>query len=167
MSQVLFLDFDGVLNSDEYNLLNENIDDWNYSYDVVLDEKAIKLLNIICKFLPDMKIVISSSWRTHYDMNIMLQKLFDVGFRYLDVVIGYTPVTHQTRGADIYEYCLNNIVETFCILDDSADIFSHQKDSFIQTNPAIGLTIIEVFKVIQHFDSENEFVKKYKYILED
>lgn len=63
MERILFLDIDGVVNSDEYfiNCRNRRGDT------LFIDPEKVKLLNTL-KDIPSISIVISSSWGTSADV---------------------------------------------------------------------------------------------------
>ena len=122
-----FLDFDGVLNSLE-TLWEMNSKPFpetpfeTYRDDLNLHlplRKHIKVLNDLVKFDPDLRFVVSSSWR-HYPLFILQGLLLSRGFR--GVIIGRTPILEWTRhrGREIKEYLLQYKLasERIVILDD-------------------------------------------------
>lgn len=166
MEHILFLDFDGVLNSVAYEELNIKVDNFSNCYGLEIDPYAIKLLNLCLRKCKDIKIVISSSWRTEYTINEIGDILFSKGFRYIDRIVGVTPKTFKTRGDDIHAYCIENNVSNYCILDDSDDILSHQRSRFVQTHAANGLTFLDVLKILDIIDKNNVYLQNYKYLLD-
>jgi hypothetical protein len=61
MIKALFLDVDGVLNSDDYQFCSGK---WNMSKKSQIDPTSIPLLNQIIA-ATNAKIVVSSTWRSH------------------------------------------------------------------------------------------------------
>lgn len=166
---MLFLDFDGVLNSTQTEFLS-NLDFQQYSfadsaYDLNFDGYLINVLNKVMSFLPEVKIVISSSWRTHYTLEEIKNRMYLKGFKYTTRIVDITPYTQISRGMDIKEYCNANRIGDYCILDDSNDMLPEQIERFVQTNELIGLNIIDCLKVIQIFYPDSDIIKKYYYVL--
>lgn len=167
MEPILFLDFDGVLNSVSYEVTKKNVDDFSGFYGLEIDENAVILLNLCLKWVPNLNVVISSSWRTEYSLNEIYDILFANGFRYIDRIVGITPKTFKTRGDDIQEYCIQHNIQTYCILDDGTDMLPHQMKHFVQTHAANGITFLDVLKIVDIVDKNNVYLKKYEYLLRE
>ncbi len=110
--KVIFLDVDGVLNSDEYFDRIQNLDIEGIESEI--DINKVKLLK---KAIDETgaKVVLSSSWR--YTKNVLeLKKLLsDYGIHITDS----TPVVEHKRGLEIRKWLEDNdSVEDFIILDD-------------------------------------------------
>lgn len=163
MKKYLFLDIDGVLNSqDWYNsdecadLVQPNI---KLTTSFHFDPAAIELLNDIV-LATECEIVISSSWRKGRNVHQLQDILREVGFRHPGKIIGTTdssynwlkPGVHcpSIRGLEIKVWLDLNVRKTkkgftnddftYCILDDDTDMLYEQKDNFVNTNPQVGLT---------------------------
>lgn len=108
--KVIFLDLDGVLNSEKY--VHEMGKDWDGNQ---IDPKAVIRLNKIVD-ITDAKIVVSSSWRIEHSLE-NLKKIF-IDNRIIGEVIGCTPVLGTDRSAEISVWLSNNPVDNFVILDD-------------------------------------------------
>ena len=110
---VLFLDFDGVLN---------NMDEPD-SY-MVLSRNNVNNLNQLFLEVPDIKIVISSSWRIGNTLSNLKRILRNAGFMFIDSVIGVTPISNDgTRGSEIKEWLdTNQNIDDFIIIDDDIDV---------------------------------------------
>lgn len=172
MKGVLFLDFDGVLNSVQSEILNEK-NEWEQrvfgpddSYGLVIDRQLCKVFNKLMQYVPDTKIVISSSWRTQYELYEIIDILNDNGFKYTENIIGITPTTYKTRGDDIKDYCETHSITNYCILDDGTDMLPEQKNRFVLINAIIGLTILDIFEAVRILDPYNDVLKKYEYVSE-
>ena len=64
IEQYLFLDIDGVLNTIRYsNYLIDNDEDDTDEDGALFDPEAVEKLAHIIKTIPDVKIIISSTWR--------------------------------------------------------------------------------------------------------
>lgn len=154
--KILFLDIDGVLNSEAYILSKEYIAEckslgivpegrevMDKAHHLHIDHAAVKLVNILVE-RSGAKVVLSSTWRLKYslaELNLMFQKR-GATFQIDDV----TPakMSWRPRGMDVAEY-LSSLKrdgvtpEAFVILDD-IDEFSRLKDYFVQTSDDTGLT---------------------------
>jgi hypothetical protein len=151
--KVVFLDIDGVLNSDDWDrrriMMSEYLDfigDWDY-WD--FDPLAVKILNSITDST-SAKIVISSTWRTFYDFDVLLSKLVNVGVT--GDIIAYTPrISFDVpRGCEIKKYLDDSgTVDCYVILDDDPDMLQEQIKSFVRINPNSGLTQKDARKAIE------------------
>lgn len=141
MLNVIFLDFDGVLNIPPY------IGRDNFGH--IFNNSCIHNLDTIIK-KTGAKIVISSTWRMD---GIEVMKEMWVKRNLPGEVIGCTPKTyvenitesglilvHSTRGAEIQEYIDINDIENYCIIDDDSDMLPSQMDNFVKCNFKTGLT---------------------------
>lgn len=121
--KVIFLDVDGVLNSDEYFDKIRNLDIQGIEREV--DIEKIKLLKkAIDK--TGAKVVLSSSWRyTKY-----AQYLKELLSNY-DIYVDSTPFIENERGLEIKKWLSDNQdAEDFVILDD--EIFDSYDESLIK-----------------------------------
>jgi len=151
--KVLFLDIDGVLNSDD-NLSVQSclwhIDKKHKSrdeYGHLFDERCVRWLNYII-YKTGCKIVISSTWR-HSGLEIM--KLMWQKRDLPGEIIGCTPNevseniislyaaknNEADRGYEIQEWINTHKPERYCIVDDENDMLSHQ--NFVRTTREYGL----------------------------
>lgn len=95
MDKFIFLDIDGVLNNTNYH---ESESDLSYPLSAFCKDN-VKAFNNLIKEIPDIKVVISSSWRT--DSN--LQNIFDkVGLNIN--IFGITPFISDDRSVEVKEY---------------------------------------------------------------
>lgn len=127
--KALFLDIDGVLNSEEWARSDRtrNLVD--------LDEVALKRLqNIIAT--TGAKIVLSSTWRLVPELVQLLRK------RGLDI-FDLTPRhgAFGTRNLEIAAWLEAHDVESFAIVDDDEDAgYGSLAPHFVQTDFKVGLT---------------------------
>lgn len=171
--KVLFLDIDGVLNSQNWfgfmkycedngtvekilNYVDTNDDDVKYKLHM-LDDRAIANLNRIIE-ATGCKVVLSSSWRSSRESdNIFTQYVLKLkGYKY--DFYGVTPrLWHKEfgtqRGEEIQMWMdkelEKNEIESYVILDDDRDMLPEQMDNFILVNNQYGLSDIDVFKAIE------------------
>lgn len=145
---IIFLDIDGVLNSEETFKDKETI--------FHIDPKMAGLLQKILKET-GAKVVLSSSWRCHDEGQQAVKKWID----FIDV----TPdmplrggAEQMERGKEIQAWLdtqsikSNFFVEKYCILDDDSDMLPHQKH--FKTSWKTGLTEEIANKVIKFFNPQ-------------
>ena len=157
MNKVIFLDIDGVLNSDKWhdseqaqiahNCLNtrKDLDKLPYEllYGSMIDPNALKLLQeIVDKTGAD--IVISSTWRKGGRLENIKNLLKGLGFT--GNIIGATPVlpsNYHCRGSEIKKWIINNIEDIsnfrYVILDDDNDMLAEQCYRFVCVDGGVGL----------------------------
>jgi len=149
--KVIFLDVDGVLNSEDDLMVYREKNNINHCilYAEVEDRPLKLLKEIIDK--TSAKIVVSSSWRIGCAKsgkesifgnglyNKLEQRLRDYDMEVYDI----TPCldTGSQRGDEIKEWLSKNPTDNFIILDDDSDMCEYRKmDNFIQTTYKHGLT---------------------------
>ncbi len=181
MTKVIFLDIDGVLNSNIYFRSYEYAearataqmgDDRNYGddYKLMIDDAAVALLNEVIE-RTKAKIVLSSSWRLHFDLNEMQDMLNRSGFE--GKLIGRTPRgmeidpeiagsppmrmgVHYARGYEIQQWLVQTKhKDKFVILDDTND-FVHLTPYLVRTDPNVGLVQEDVEKLVKMLGEEDD-----------
>lgn len=135
--KVVFLDVDGVLNSDafaDYMLSEKNFDIFRED---TLDPRAIVQLKKIIE-ATGAKIVLSSSWRYEEETrNAVRRQLQEKGLDFVDTTTLQTDIT-LSRGKEIDLYLREHPeIEEYVILDDDyADSMPHH----VKTTFKYGLT---------------------------
>lgn len=119
MMKAIFLDVDGVLNSDEYfDSVGYSDDD---SIENEIDMNKIKLLKEAVD-LTDAQVVLSSSWRYTRKAQSLRKLLIENG-----IMTDVTPFLQNKRGLEIKAWLKNNSdVDDFVILDD--EVFDSYDD---------------------------------------
>lgn len=142
--KVLFLDIDGVLNSRQGVLWHKRVKGLKGS--IFIDHRfwdplaANNLLYILDK-LPELKIVISSTWRVMHSMQEMKNFLEPLGVK-PNKIIDFTPdLGAVERGLEIQKWLDDHPeVKEFVILDDNSDM-AHLKHKLVKTDEWHGLTL--------------------------
>lgn len=130
--RVVFLDFDGVLNSRRFFAQRPQ----TTGADDALDEGAVARLNRIIE-RSGAKVVISSTWRITEPLPRIVAILGAHGFR--GEVIGVTPTRGGSRGGEIKAWLDENRgVSQYVVLDDAKDI-GPVAASLVQTHVDDGL----------------------------
>ena len=158
MKKYIFLDFDGVLNTEQYidQLRREKApvsDKYGYLFDPCAVDNLRKLINTT-----GAEIVISSSWRI--DGLELMQAMWS-DRELPGIIAGMTPLGEFQmeiltpddcvgRGKEIEQWLKENgsMQDKYVILDDVPDMLSYQKPFFIQTNPIVGITDDDCLKAI-------------------
>ena len=171
--KVLFLDIDGVLNSQnwfgymQYCIKNNMYDrvlnfvdtnDENTEHKLtMIDNRAIANLNRIVEET-GCKVVLSSSWRSFRESdNAFTEYILKLkGFKY--ELYGVTPriwvKEFGTQRGEEIQLWMNkesekNEIESYVILDDDSDMLPEQMNNFIHVDSNIGLTYKDVCKAIK------------------
>jgi hypothetical protein len=142
---IIFLDIDGVLNSEEY-FIKRNKTGYDEKYPLSeFDSEAVKRFNRIIK-ATNASIVISSAWRIGRTTNQLKELFKKVGIN--GTIIGKTPSLkgrcrfgETVRGDEIQFWMLNSKVkfDNYVILDDDNDMCKNQQNNFVKTMWKYGL----------------------------
>lgn len=145
--KVLFLDVDGVLN--HHGTFKEQ------KIVLCLDDKCLDRLVEITTAVPDVKIVLSSTWRRSREAKAVVTKaLRNRGLRIFDS----TPIKFSlhSRGAEIRLWMAyhqdenpDDEITHFAILDDDSDFDEAQQKHVVHTSMKAGLTDRHVDKAIK------------------
>jgi hypothetical protein len=155
MSKVVFLDYDGVVNTPMWD---ESGTKCNYSFpsdNKVNNFQAVQWLSEACQKF-GFGIVITSTWRRRDNYK---DCLINGGLRSEINILGRTPYLYgKTRGEEIREY-LNNHPEItdYIIVDDDEDMMPEQLPHFIQTDGYTGFNLHDFEKFEKMV--ENQFCK--------
>lgn len=149
--KVLFLDFDGVMNSEDYikslgKPFSTTVDD------EIIDPKTITLLNTIIRETKS-EIVVSSVWRKTMTAFALQCMMLRHGFE--GEIIDTTPSSASgIRGLEIQTWLNQHPeVESFAILDDSNDM-AHLMPYLIRTTYKEGLTDYYAQQTIKMLSNE-------------
>ena len=127
--KILFLDVDGVLNSEEYykNRINSSEELSRF------DPSSVSLIKALVEEF-SLKIVISSTWRYGAIDRLLheLKKNKLINYLYHD---WFTPVIHPAhRGTEIKLWLdLHPEVTDYVIIDDDDNILDEQKNNYVKT----------------------------------
>lgn len=156
--KIIFLDIDGVLNSELYHrTIEHNRDIVQTRFESQIEDIDPKAMSFLNDLITDTgaKIVVSSTWRKSNTIE-SLTKIFKArGF--VGEIIGFTPSLSGdcVRGNEIYKWIQDNKevlglpyydFNTYIILDDDSDMLLWQKDNFFKTDGYVGLTPTIVYK---------------------
>jgi hypothetical protein len=132
--QVVFLDFDGVLNGSQH-LANVDLDAWGTQDhdDSMLDWSAIRRLNSIVDKTGAL-IVVSSMWRIRRSRMELQELLTRNGFT--GTVLDKTPYLKTSRGIEVKTWLesTRRNIGSFVILDDNDDFEKFGRDRLVLTS---------------------------------
>lgn len=168
--RVMMLDFDGVLNSKQHFLATKGFkvpgadtlndaDLFRMKSDV--NANNMWVLRFIMDQVPDLKIVISSAWRSFYSLE-SFKELFKIYKLDGDRIIGVTPKKFSSERIHEIHMWLDDYVELhhkqpdWVALDDHAifNLGDPEKVREFLTDSWVGLTMQDAFKIVQHFHPE-------------
>ena len=146
MIKVLFLDIDGVLNTDRQHWHCQMngitpVDEFGYEF----DHKAVDNLATILEET-DAEIVISSSWKF---LGLQtLQKMWK-DRNLPGTILDITP-DGKSKGSEIDEWLMEREAQVirYAIIDDENDMLTKQQKHFVQTNSQFGITCKDAERVI-------------------
>lgn len=151
MKPILFLDFDGVVET----IYWEKDDNGVWSYNVhksgrkeLSNKQAIGWLNELYKEIP-YDIVVSSTWRIGMTLGQLQELIINSGFNPDIKVIGVTPVLYLQRGLEIQQWIDdNNFQGKFIIIDDDSDM-CHLLPLLVRCDCQLGFTIYDYQKALR------------------
>ncbi len=150
--KIIFLDIDGVLNTSISIFANLTQKIW--------DKSTCNLLINICKFNPNVKIVVSSMWRS-LGKDVVLQHFVNNGF---DLQFFHddwkTPFMHGIdRGYEIQDWLDNHpSIKNYVILDDDWDMLPKQKKHFIKIHVDDGITYSQYLYLCQKLNVKSSYI---------
>lgn len=121
--KVIFLDVDGVLNSDEYFDKIKNLD-----IDGIQSEVDVEKIKLLKRTIDEAgsKVVLTSSWRYTRNAQELKKLLLEFG-----ISTDSTPFIQNKRGLEIKQYLSEHLdVEDFVIVDD--EVFDSYDDELIK-----------------------------------
>lgn len=152
MKKILFLDVDGVMNSEE-TLRHYN------RYPTGIDPYLALLVNRIIE-ATGCEVVLSSAWRGSEESHAIIEEA--IGHKLLGIT---GRCCSGIRGVEIHNWLTKNLTEPrfssdgykknehrVAILDDESDMLIWQKDHFFQTSFKTGITEDIAAKVIAHLN---------------
>lgn len=152
--KLIFLDFDGVIFSMSGCIYARSVSGQERLPEYVLDPVALSLLEYLLDKMPEIRIVISSTWRLGHTIE-QLQKI--LGEKIGSRVIGATPKLDGYRGHEIKQFLDNwnefyrgSKVEDFVIIDDDRDMNPYM-GHLIWTDSMNGFTSRNLIEVETYF----------------
>lgn len=178
---IIFLDFDGVVNTPYILDYSGEPELFMPSDKLVSNFYAVKLLNWIYSKVP-YSIVITSTWRLHMTNEELQQTLVNSGLNPEIPIIGITPnllnipkydksikipftnkyiSKHTRRGHEIHEWLTNAPIPykyPFIILDDDGDMWRYKK-YLIKCHSLDGITFQVACKILNRLKQIQEEIE--------
>lgn len=154
--KVIFLDIDGVLNSEvsyeagsyrECKTFDDSVENHvrkNF-WAKMISERHLNLLNTIVDET-GATVVLTSTWRKGHSIEGINTLMQARGAKFK--VEAYTEVLGGLRGNEIKKFIDDNNVGLYCILDDDNDMLDEQRPFFVRTCYYSGLTFSDMDKCV-------------------
>lgn len=150
---IIFLDFDGVLNTEQYQARlavdgKPNKDAWG----PLFDPRAVDNLRMILD-TTGASIVISSSWRYIHRLGSlrMMWEIRELPGEILDALP--CGAEYISRGEDIECWLNHHGQPDYVIIDDLDDFYPTQHDRYVETNPIVGISAADVERSVRILES--------------
>jgi hypothetical protein len=161
MRKIIFLDIDGVLNTERWHCQtasNELQDEYGYKFDPVAVNNLSKIIEET-----GADIVISSSWkfmglskmRKMWKDRKLPGKIIDITPNYMSDELLLNDESGSTdylyiKGVEVKGWLAlhGDDVSRYVIIDDIDDFLPEQQFHFVQTDPEVGITNDDVKKVV-------------------
>ncbi len=146
---IIFLDFDGVLNTEQYQAgLAVEGKPTKDAWGPLFDPRAVENLRLILE-ATDAAIVISSSWRYAHSLGSlrMMWEVRGLPGEILDTLA--CGATYISRGEEIECWLDKHERPDYVIIDDLDDFSPAQRPRYIETNPIVGITEADAQKAIE------------------
>ncbi len=166
MVKYIFLDFDGVLNTEQYQAESAvSGKETKDKYGPLFDPDAIVRLKRLCHETGAKNIVIISSWRFVHDNEVLHDMWKSRDMPGEDISVMSAEIPDNDRGSGIKEFCLGKYAP-FVILDGKDIYPAEQKPYLIHVDPVKGLTDMDVdnaIEILNRFDSypKSYFISEY------
>lgn len=163
MRPIIFLDFDGVLNSLRSTLAHGGAG--AHQFDAVAVNLVARLAGAA-----NAHVVVSSAWRIGQDVGDLKRILGEYSTTLAGRVIGKTPQFGKCRGAEIAVWLNSNPNEhngQFVIIDDDSDMLDGQLSRFVQTKHRDGFGVPEYLKALEILAPDHCDVKNLAYYATD
>jgi hypothetical protein len=166
---ILYLDFDGVLNSVESTIAYHHLRGHPttiFSETDRLDPIAIGLLKFLVD-ATDAKIVVSSTWRLNYS----LDEFKDIFAQYEWENAPFIGTTGRggigsVRGDEIKEWLdAHPDVANYVIIDDDSDMLEEQLPHFVNTSGTTGFTLVNLCEALTIFGVPNKDLEAHAYFV--
>lgn len=142
--KVIFLDFDGVLNSAKYR---ESVEDYHSNF---VDERKLEMLADFVREV-NAEIVLSTQWRLHWNEDDTQEhpdgyRINELFAKYGMKIYSKTESFGNNRNLEVADWLARHEVENYVIFDDFDFFWSEvNRAHFVKTNDAKdGLTEYEI-----------------------
>ncbi|AFF28274.1 gp276 [Sphingomonas phage PAU] len=168
---LIFLDIDGVLNSERFYELRSQgkLEKLEIEHDMCSD--SISMIDEeFSKHFPEVAIVLTSTRRfdhTVKEWNTIFKSLGLNNIPIIDVTNRHdNSFGYGFRGGEVYQYLLENkvILETstnnYVIFDDDCDFLIEQAPRFFRINKQIGITYNDIHEALVYLTNDSFYFQK-------
>lgn len=158
--KILFLDIDGVMNSHQaIHMYYKESNAAKHGRSMPFCPISCSNLREILERIPDLKIVVSSTWRLGRTLEQLREDLAPMGID-SSRIIDKTPSNRMTRhrGQEIRSWIEDEApapVERFVIVDDDSDMGALM-ENLVQTDTRMGLMWDKMVEILKHFNAEGD-----------
>lgn len=148
-SSIIFLDFDGVLNAEQYQArLAMDGKPTRDAWGPLFAPRAVANLRRIIDET-DAAIVISSSWRNLYSLESLriMWNVRDLPGEIFDAIPCGT--AHISRGDEIECWLSLHRLTNYVIIDDVNDFYPMQQDRYVETNSIVGISEADAMRAVE------------------
>lgn len=151
-TRVLFLDYDGVVNTPMWNEKGTKCS-FNYPRDNKVNNfQAVQWVSEFCQKC-NYSIVVTSTWRKDRNWK---ECLINAGLREYIEILGCTDITDNSRGEEIKQYLEQHPkIKYYIIVDDDNDMLPEQQSHFVKTDTSIGFGEKEFKQCINIYLKDN------------
>ena len=156
---ICFIDIDGVFYTEQSYFYWDLQEDGERKSKLAAERFcpiSISNLNYLCQQVPELNIVISSTWRTSFSLDDLRILFGEEGFKYIDRIIDITPVQRlrgDGRELEIEAWLKEHPeVKDWVAVDDHA--YAIPKDHLVLTLQEDGFNIFHVYSIIERFNPE-------------
>ena len=181
--KILFLDFDGVLNTDRYQaVLHSQALPTSDEFGALFDPDAVASLRAIIDAVPDLKIVIESSWkalgintmRRMWEVRSLPGEVYDISPHIdndelllsvdLDDPEAFSKLEGLGKGGEIQAWmdAHHEEVEAYVIVDDVDEFQGELGDHLVVTDPREGLTNSKAIEAVRRLKGVSKGQEKAK-----
>ena len=165
MKRVLFLDFDGVLNTGKYQAERRDAGQsaWD-EFGPLFDPEAVENLKMVLDAVPDVLLIVNSSWKLDglsrmkalWKARKLPGSIYGITPDYVPDLLNIDLEKYENiallagKGNEVKQWLTENAPEgcAYVILDDMPDFLPEQEEHLICVNPVTGLTMEDVMKAI-------------------
>lgn len=169
--RVIFLDFDGVLNTEKYQaeLRSAGLSGWD-DFGQLFDPEAVENLKMILETVPDALLVINSSWKLEgLDRIEAMWKARGLPGTIHSITPDYVPELISIdldkykniamlcgKGDEVIQWIFLNAPQgcSYVILDDVPDFLPEQEGYLVRINPVTGITLKDAMMAIAILSSD-------------
>jgi hypothetical protein len=161
MTNIIFLDIDETINCVANSIRCRQLGLAPYAFEGFSPISIALLKELVT--LSDAKIVLSSTWRCHYESDEDCVEEFKTKLAQLYQwdnfpIIGRTPWLSTNRGAEIQQWLDLHHYTNYVIIDDSSDMNENQMNNLVRVDYREGFNFKNFIQCLKLFQVESNFL---------